>query len=210
MELNERDNDWQKNAPNLAAAGKGSPFMVPAGYFEDLSRGLQTRVLIESMRFENTEEFFVPENYFEQLSDRINDRISLENIRTQSDSDGFTVPDAYFAGLADRINSRLEEQPLQVKKGRVRNLFNSWVGYSAAACIMLITASVIYLNSTSYLLGHELSGIPDQEIINYLQVHSTAYDTPYIIENVNTEGLNQLSSDISEDELEQYINNTTL
>lgn len=208
MELNNRDKDWQKDTPNLAAAGKKIPFTVPSGYFDDLSAKLKARVLIESVRFGNTEEFPLPENYFEQLPGRISERISLENIRAIP-SEGFTVPDDYFSTLTARINSRVEEPPLKQKR-TIRNLFNSWIGYSAAACITLVTASVIYFNSTSYVVGHELSRIPDQEIINYLQVHSTAYDTPYIIENLNTEKLEQVSSDISEDELEQYINNITL
>ena len=66
----------------------------------------------------------------------------------------------------------------------------------------MLIGSVIYFNSSYYSFNKQLSGVPDQEIINYLQLHSTVSDNQFIIENLNP--------DVSAEEIEQYINNTTL
>ena len=50
----------------------------------------------------------------------------------------------------------------------------------------------------------------DQDIINYLQFHSTVNDNQYLIEHITEDGLQQVSADVSEEDIEQYINSTTL
>jgi hypothetical protein len=208
MELNDRDIDLQKDAPTLAAIGNAIPFTVPPGYFEDLSNNLRSRVLIESMRFNDKSGFNVPYNYFEELPARIEAGVSVENIRSLAPSEGFTLPEGYFSGLSERINLRLEES--SNRRTSVRRLFTSWVGYAAAACITVMIATGIYFNSGTYNFNKQLSEVPDQEIINYLQAHSTAGDTPFIIETLNPDELGEVTPDVSAEELELYINTTTL
>ncbi|MEJ7694652.1 hypothetical protein [Daejeonella sp.] len=208
MELNDRDIDWQKDAPTLAAIGKAIPFTVPAGYFEDLSGNLNSRLLIESMRVDDKDGFRVPHNYFENLSSRIEESVAVGNLKALAPSEGFTLPEGYFAGLTERINTRIEESAK--RKTPVGRLLTSWVSYAAAACITVMIATGIYFNSDSQNFNEQLSEVPDEEIINYLQAHSTAGDTPFIIETLNPDGLDQVTPDVSADELEQYINSTTL
>ncbi|MHB1178021.1 MAG: hypothetical protein ACYCZO_06780 [Daejeonella sp.] len=200
--------EWLKDAPTLAAIGKRIPFTVPSGYFENLSDTLRSMALMESLRFENEEEFTVPDGYFENLSLRIENRVSLESIRTIVPSSGFEVPDDYFSNLTARINSRLEKS--SKVNTPVRKLFSSWISYAAAACVTVLIGTGLYFNSSNYQFGQRLSEVSDQEIINYLQVHSTAGDSPFIIENLNPDEFEQISSDVSSEELEQYINSTTL
>jgi hypothetical protein len=147
-------------------------------------------------------------NYFEELPERIQNRIALESLNTPVLIDGFTVPEDYFSTLSGRINSRLDQKK-PVNK-RVRTLFSSWMSYAAAACITLLIGSVIYFNSSYYSFNKQLSSVPDQEIINYLQMHSTINDNQFIMENISAEGLQQITTDVSSEEIEQYINNTTL
>ncbi len=208
MELNERDIDLQKEAPTLSAIGRAIPFTVPAGYFEELPVIVNSRVYIETVYLNGTGGFSVPEKYFEELPSRIESSIAFENIKAAVPAEGFTLPDAYFEGLSARINQRLE-LPSE-SKTPVRRILTSWVGYAAAACITAMIAAGIYFNTDSYNFNKQLSELSEQEIINYLQVHSTAGDTPFIIENLNPDELNQVSSDVSADDLEQYINSTTL
>ncbi len=208
MELNERDIDWQKEAPTLAAIGNAIPFTVPSGYFEDLSTKLKSRVLIESMLVNDQDGFKVPHNYFEDLTSSIENNVSVENIRALAPSEGFALPEGYFAGLSERINLRLEESAK--RKTPVRSLFTSWVSYAAAACITAMIATGIYFNSNTYNFNEKLAEVPDQEIINYLQAYSTAGDTPFIIENLNPDELEHVTPDVSAEELEQYIKSTTL
>lgn len=209
MELNDRDIDWQKDAPTLAAVGKAIPFTVPSGYFEELSENLNYMVRIESLRAGGPDGFIIPENYFEELASRIEDRVSVENIKALAPSEGFTLPEGYFAGLSERINTRVKESSTQ-QNTPVRRLFTSRAGYAAAACITVMIATGIYFNSDTHNFNEQLSEVPDEEIINYLQAHSTAGDTPFIIENLNPEELEQVNPEVSADELELYINTTTL
>ena len=208
MELNDTDMDGLKETPTLAAMSREIPFTVPLGYFDALSDHLKARVITESVRFVKEEEFKVPGNYFKQLPARIETRIALENIRASVSGDGLIVPAGYFSNLAERISSRLYQDKSESKP--VRKLYSSWISYAAAACISIAIGSSIYFNSTFNSFGKQLSKIPDQEIINYLQIHSTTGDTPFIIENLNPDDLYQITTDVSSEELEQYINNTTL
>ena len=208
MELNEQDKDWQKDAPTLAAIGNTIPFIVPSEYFEELSNKLKSRVFIESICFNNKDGFNVPPDYFEDLTSRIENRVSVENIRALAPSEGFALPEGYFADLSNRINLRLEEST--TRESPVRKLFTSWVSYAAAACITAMIATGIYFNSNTYNFNEKLSEVPDQEIMNYLQVYSTAGDTPFIIETLNPDELEHVTPDVTAEELELYINSTTL
>jgi hypothetical protein len=201
MKLNDLDREWEKEAPTLAAMGRINPFSVPSDYFESLSNNLTSRALIESARFENEQEFSIPKGYFEQLEKQINEKIIIDNINEIAPYSGFSIPNDYFVNLGQSIERKIEQQRV-VKK---RNIFKSWISYSAAACISMIIGSVVYLNIKSDNITSDLSNIPDQEIINYLQIHSTVNDNQYIIENLSDEGLQQVSNEISSQELEQYI-----
>lgn len=206
MKLKDSDIEWEKDAPTLAAIKRVNPFIVPSGYFESLTDVINSRILIELARFESAEKFNIPSDYFQKLPTQIEERIVLETIQSLVPSTGFTVPEAYFTDLSDRIQTKLTQQRPERKK----NIFKSWFSYSAAACITLVVGTAVYFNSTGYTISKDLSEIPDQEIINYLQIHSTLTDNQFIIENLSEDGLQQVSSDVSSQEIEQYINNTTL
>ena len=206
MKLQDSDRKWEKDAATLAAIKRVNPFVVPSGYFESLNDTINSRIRIESARFEAAEEFNIPTDYFQKLPSQIEERIAIETIQSLVPSTGFTIPEAYFSELSERIQTKLAEQKPESKK----NIFKSWISYSAAACITLVLGTAVYFNTTGYTVSRDLSEIPDQEIINYLQIHSTVNDNQYIIENLSEDGLQQVSSDVSLNEIEQYINNTTL
>ena len=198
MELRDSDKEWQKDAPMLASISRSTPFSVPDGYFDTLSEQLNARVLIESERLKTQNNFRVPENYFNELAHRIQNRISMESALGKEKEQGFLIPDSNLKTLHDPTLSRVGRKKLY------------WIGYATAACITMIIGSVIYFNSNQYTINRKLSDIPDQEIINYLQMHTTVSDNQFIIEHLNTEELQQMDNDISAQELELYINNTTL
>jgi hypothetical protein len=181
MKLEDSDMELEKDAPTLAAIKRVNPFVVPSGYFESLTDELNSRILIESARFESAEQFNIPADYFQNLSSRIEKRIAIEAIQSLVPSPGFSVPEAYFSELSERIQTKLAKQ----RPERKNNIFKSWISYSAAACITLVLGTALYFNSTGYTIGRDLSEVPDQEIINYLQIHSTINDNQFIIENLS-------------------------
>jgi hypothetical protein len=186
--------------------GRENPFALPSDYFESLSNNLTSKALIEAARFENEEEFSIPKGYFEQLEKQIKAKLAIENINELDPYSGFSIPDDYFSNLSQTIEEKIGQQAVVRKK----SIFKSWISYSAAACITMVIGSVVYLNMKSDNISSDLSNIPDQEIINYLQIHSTVNDNQYIIENLSDEGLQQVSNDVSSQEIEQYIKNNSL
>jgi hypothetical protein len=207
MKTENSDKDWLKEAPTLAKISRENPFSVPSAYFESLNENLNILAKLESVRFENEDEYNLPENYFNQLAGRIEDRITIDTIQNLAPADGFKVPDSYFSSLTERINSRIEEKKAPAK---LKNMFPSWIRYSAAASVVFVIGIFFYFNSSSYVFNQQLSKVPDQDIINYLQFHTTVNDNQYLIEHVTEDGLQQVSTDVSEEDIEQYINSTTL
>jgi hypothetical protein len=207
METMNSDKDWLKEAPSLAVISKKNPFSVPPAYFESLNENLNTLAKLENARFENEEEFKLPENYFNQLAGRIEDRLAIDTIQNLAPSEGFKVTDVYFTSLAKRMNFKIEEKKATAT---LKNMFPSWIRYSAAASVVFVIGIFFYFNSSSYIFNQQLSKVPDQDIINYLQFHSTVNDTQFLIDNITEDGLQQVSNDVSEEDIEQYINNTTL
>lgn len=208
MEMHDGDINWKDEAPCLMAVRSGTPYGVPEGYFDQSQLHIRTSVVVESFRFENEKEFPVPSSYFNELSDQINSLVSLEKLKDDSGNAGFQVPAGYFEGLDKKVASSIKEPalPRRTSKG----LLPVWLKMAAAACTTVILGSVIYFNSDYYSLNRELAKIPDQEIINYLQVHSTMSDTPFIIEQLSAEQLQDVNSEISNEDLELYLDNTTL
>ena len=207
MKTENSDKDWLKEAPTLAKISRENPFTVPSAYFESLNENLNTLAKLENVRFENEDEFDLPENYFNQLTEKIEDRIAIETIQNLAPADGFKVPDAYFSSLTERINSRIEEKKALAK---VKEMFPPWMRYSAAASVVFVIGIFFYFNSSSYVFNQQLSKVPDQDIINYLQFHTTVNDNQYLIEHITEDGLQQVSTEVSEEDIEQYINSTTL
>jgi hypothetical protein len=207
MKTKNSNTDWLKEAPSLAKISKENPFSVPSTYFETLNENLNSLVILESVRFENEEEFKLPENYFNQLAGKIEDRKAIVAIQNLTPSEGFKVPDAYFTSLSERINLKIEEKKSPAK---LKNMFQSWIRYSAAASLVFVIGISLYFNSSSYVFKQQLSKVPDQDIINYLQFNSTVNDNQFLIDNITEGGLEEVSNDVSEEDIEAYINSTLL
>lgn len=204
MDLN--TDNWQKEAPTLAAMQRKNPFIVPAGYFEELSERLISRFRISYLNT-NTE-FGVPEGYFDQLEDHVNAKVFIENIRKQGGASGFTTPLNYFENLQARIAYKIADQQ---EPKKIRKLIPAWMNYAAAACLTFVVGSVIVFSLQHNTDTKEISSIPEQEIINYLQMHTDVGDNPVIIENLGkTADLSQINNEISAEELEYYLNNNNL
>lgn len=206
MKKDDSNLDWEKDAPTLAAMQRVNAFSVPEGYFESLSQNIQTNITLESHRFENEEEFTIPQGYFENLEQEIETKIILEGIKETNPTLKHSLPNNYFSNLSSKIESKIQEHD----KSKKKNVILSWVRYSAAACLAMAVGSIIYINTQKEAIIEELSQVSDQEIINYLHIHSTVSDQQIIIENLSEDGLQQVSNDVSAQEIEQYINNNTL
>ncbi|MFD2161083.1 hypothetical protein ACFSJU_01670 [Paradesertivirga mongoliensis] len=206
MDLNEMNGNWQDEAPTLASMEKANPFTVPESYFAEMEEHLRRRVGITA--FDNSENLFtVPAGYFEELEDNITSAVKLESIKNDHGAI-FTLPERYFDSLEERIKSRIQPEITESEKPRIRGIFSTWPAYAAAACITAIISFGLYFNlrSNNNTIETEIAALPTDEIIDYLQLYSDAGDAAVILENIEDESaLSQISSDISEQEIEQYL-----
>ncbi|NEU07766.1 hypothetical protein GZH53_05535 [Flavihumibacter sp. R14] len=205
MDLENTGNDWMEEAPLLSATDKKNPFTVPENYFSNLENDIRSRCVIEDSRFSNEEEFPVPADYFESLIQQTESRIAEEVIRGYAPSSGFTVPEGYFTTLQQNILAGTTV-PAKPAEALIRPIRTNWIRYAAAACVTVVLGSVLIFNNQKDTFEAGISHIPDQEIINYLQIHSDIGDTPMILESLGQNvNLTDLSGDISDAELEEYI-----
>jgi len=208
MDLENIGKEGMEEAPLLSAMDKKNPFSVPDEYFSNLKDHITSRCLIEDARFNNEEEFSVPAGYFESLIDQTESRISEQAIRDLAPTSGFIIPEGYFNTLPQRIlaSAAGASKPAEAI---VKPIRSNWLKYAAAACLTAILGSVLIFSNREDSFESGLSRIPDQEIINYLQIHSDVGDTPMILESLGQNvNLTDISSDISDDELEEYISTT--
>ncbi|NOW96970.1 hypothetical protein [Mucilaginibacter sp. SG564] len=97
--------EWLDDYESLKRIDARNPFVVPAGYFDELAQHITSRIRLEELKSSSTG-FSVPENYFDQLSSNIQSRIRVEDAVNTQDS-GFTVPENYFNELGSNIQSRI-------------------------------------------------------------------------------------------------------
>ena len=208
MDLENTGKEWMEEAPLLSAMNKTNPFNVPDDYFSSLGSIIQSRCLIEDARFNNVEEFTVPAGYFDSLIQQTESRVAEQTIRELAPTAGFSVPEEYFSNLQHRILASATGA-FKPAQALIKPIRSNWLRYAAAACVTAALGSVLIFGNRENSFESSLSSIPDQEIINYLQMHSDVGDTPMILENLGQNvNLTDISSDISDAELEDYISTT--
>jgi hypothetical protein len=97
--------EWLDDFESLKQVGTSNPFIVPAGYFDELAQHITSRIRLEGLKT-SSEGFTIPENYFEQLSSNIQSRVNIL-AALNTDETGFTTPENFFDGQASQIQSRI-------------------------------------------------------------------------------------------------------
>ncbi|HEY1005803.1 MAG TPA: hypothetical protein VGD92_01440 [Sphingobacteriaceae bacterium] len=206
MDLNKNRQDWEDEAPELAKIPAGNPFNVPKDYFTELEGAIHARLTIESLDLDRDAGFRIAEDYFDQLPEKIEAALAVEELKTEMQTEGFTVPAGYFEGLEDRINRKVHA-PAPV----VRKLFPDWMRYAAAASVTIMVAFGLYLNGSRNTISAKLSAVPEQEIVNYLQLYADQMDSQVIVENLEpNSAFSGLSDEVSSQELQYYLEDTSL
>jgi hypothetical protein len=201
-------NDHFEEIPGLKAvlsAGREMPFAIPVGYFDELEERLNDRARLEQRLSASSGDFPVAEGYFEELPSRIESVLFLENLKKQAGDEGFSIPGDYFDTLAGRINNKIQETPVREEARIIR--LTPLIRYAAAACIVALTAVTLLLNFRAKTMDQQLAEIPDQEIIQYLQVNSAPGDMVDIRESAG--GIADIAvAGPSDKAIEEYLENT--
>lgn len=182
-------------------------FTVPENYFEEMQASLQSRIRVEEA-LQQPEGFIVPENYFENLQQQITSRVAVDEILS-GQPEGFTVPENYFDGLQQAIMAKAA-QPQAPRRGIVHRMFTSGAfKYAAAACVTLAIGGTLFfrqlespmaVHNRSYI-HKALSDVPDEDIIDYLQMHMDAADTRGVMDEADQINTN----DVNAEDLKNYL-----
>lgn len=190
-----------------AISSTATGFTVPDNYFEEMQVSLQSRINIEQA-LHHTEGFIIPDGYFEDQQQQITSRIAVEEM-LNGQHEGFTVPEHYFDNLQNAIINKTVKQGIQ-RRGIVRRMITSGAfKYAAAACFVMAVGGTLFFeqfespvakHNRSYI-HKALSTVPDEDIIDYLQLHMDAADTRGLVEGadqINTNGA-------SAEDLKEYL-----
>jgi hypothetical protein len=203
--------EWLDDYMSIKQVNPNNPFTVPAGYFDELHQKTMSRAALDELSA-NGEGFTLPANYFEDMQAKLQSRINIE-AALESTTGGFTLPANYFDDLQNAITAKIA-RPAEVSvkrpRGIVRQMLTSGVfKYAVAACFTLaVGVTLLFRQEESPLAIHNrsyihkaLSNVPDEDIINYLQIHMDAADTRGVMEEageINT-------GDVNAEDLKNYL-----
>ncbi|GEP95628.1 hypothetical protein [Chitinophaga cymbidii] len=162
-------NEIREVAPGLGTLGSSPDFSVPGGYFEEFPGKLMARIhameASEAVTAELAEvspllaaaprqsPFSVPDNYFESLTREVSDR--------------------KFEGTPGRV----------VKMSRRLRLYKKCLVAAAIAGAVSVGAVLLSKQFSTNSLDKQIAQLSDQEIIDYLQFRTDAFDTESIFAN---------------------------
>lgn len=189
------------------------------------------------MNLPATAPFTVPEGYFNNLPHQVMQGIkaaeaagmpvqeelaALSPLLAGIPRQPRQAPQGYFAALPNQVMAAIAAQ--EKAPAKVISITASrrrYMPWAAAACIagcLAIGALFLFrggaVRSTNSL-DAQLAAIPDQEIVDYLQMHSDAFDNDAIFTNVSSEDvveeLPKISTDLSSlpaEAIQKYLENT--
>lgn len=201
-------NELKAISPAVAEISAVVPYDLPAGYFNNLSEVIMTRIIAGGLE-ENTvvtvagksTPFTVPENYFEQLSDSILSRVKQSAEETPADelqqlspllasiskTNVYTVQDGYFNSVHSEITGSLRPQAKIVSLAGRKQLYK--LAVAASLLVAVITGAYLIMSK------------PATEMDQYVKLGLQQYGTGEKIDK----GLQS----ISESDLVSYLQATS-
>lgn len=170
---------------------KENQFAIPANYFDNLyMQTIAQKNLIDLKS--NNQDFNVADDYFENSKNQILSKIILgEALEKSSIKEDFKIPADYFSTLSNSILDKTTKKP----QASIRKM--NFFKYAAAVLILISSSLILFNYENQNSVNHKLSIIPEDEIVDYLRLHSDAGDVNLIIENIDDVGL--IEAQISEE-----------
>ncbi|NCI47581.1 hypothetical protein [Sediminibacterium soli] len=211
--------ELQEASPVLAKEQPGHPYLVPAGYFEQLAeklaQGIPSGPVLPAITREG---FGVPEGYFEGFAGSVLARIRAGNAASEPlaelaeiapllhaipRQEVYTVPAGYFETLSFSAPAPQTGKLVGLRKTR------KWMQYAAAAIIasVLVTSAFLFTESPYRKYGRmnvpeELQKMSENDLATYL------YNPEKISVVSSKETIGELRENIhgmSDEELTRYL-----
>ncbi|ANI90314.1 hypothetical protein A9P82_14040 [Arachidicoccus ginsenosidimutans] len=206
-------------------------FNVPKDYFSGFSTKLLSALRLKSLDRNN--HYSLPDNYFSTFPDKILNKIKtasedaedLSFLDSLPKGNVYTVPDGYFDNLTVDIPSKTIMEEAGAKVIQLRPRRNVWRMAVAAAVISgVVLSGGLFLENrgvpsekqhrsyasvidNSANIQEDLSNISTNEIANYLNTPDPS-DNDTIIEGAGVQEAKKAMSEMSNDEMENYLDKT--
>jgi hypothetical protein len=230
---NEILTEIQEIAPVLGKSGPSrNPYTLPVGFFENFPEILMLRIRMDSAKgleigkkiteisspqeiieisplladLQHKTTYQVPQGYFESFNTMISDSGILYE-------DASLTPE--FAPVVQITSGKIANIYPEIKVSEENKVFNfsRVLKYSVAACIFALLGLTLFNMNHSSVTDpiNGLTTISDQDMANYLDAGDIHW-TPGISSNSETASvefsdndIHELFSNVSDDELEQYV-----
>jgi len=150
--------------------------------------------------------FKISKNYFESLEDAVVTKLSEESFIKET---GFEVPNNYFEDIEDSIFSKISSEEKTVKVISLRSRIASFSSIAAAACILLFIG-LQFFNSSE---ANTFENLAFTDVENWAEnniVFIDNYDLNQVFESSDFDDNEFLSSEISEESIENYLTNVDI
>ncbi len=197
-EAKDANEELELLSPALNRINKTNPFTVPAGYFSELPENIVSGV--QAVAFVNEE--------LENLAPWMT-ALKHENV--------YTVPQGYFDTLAGNILAKTKQQPARVISF---DFTKKIIRYAAAAVVVgviAIGAWIAYKPGNTIdvakigpgmdtTISPKLKPFTDEDIQNFVDNNGASLaDVTVTTGDITTDDTKVLFADISDDELQQYL-----
>lgn len=209
-------------SPAVAGIGSGFTYHVPDGYFDGLAAAILNRIKTEGLSAKDELQtlspllgglskkspYQVPEGYFE-MSPVL---MQLKNKKT------YAVPDGYFDNLAANVLNKVQDRkPAKVVSMNTGRRFMRYAAAAVVAGVMAVAGWFYFANTSTGVTGNgvaqvdglsEDTKISDEEIAKYLEAETLPVVTAATFpenEEMTASDIKEMLSDVSDDELQQYI-----
>ncbi|WP_207495026.1 hypothetical protein [Aridibaculum aurantiacum] len=191
----------EKAAFNFEAITK-DPYSAPAGYFDGLADNILAKVKQQAIATNEVDE---------ELMAIAPALVGLNKKQV------YSAPAAYFDKLDVQVDKTPKVQAKVVKMYSVKRVMQ----YLAAAVVIAIMAISAYIfldkpeatgtasNATNTIgnISAALDALTDEEIVEYLQAHSTTLNTNYssYLLPIDEMDLNEVIKELSDEDLQQFL-----
>lgn len=194
--------ELEEIVPGLQLPPTPPPYTVPAGYFAQLPEEVMQRIR-------------------QQEADPVQEELAeLSPLLASAPRQlPLSTPEGYFNDLSQKIMagiSQAEQAPARIVPLRSQKRYRTWA--IAASLLVLVALSTMFLlrrNTGAGSVETQLAGLSDQEIIEYLQAHSDAFDNEAILSNVSSvevaDELPKMSTNLNDlpaEAIQKYLENS--
>ncbi|MCW3462910.1 hypothetical protein [Chitinophaga nivalis] len=207
-----------------------TPYTAPVGYFEHFPETVITQIRSQESPASalppvTPQLFTTPAGYFDALPATVLQRVrTLEAtpaaeltelspfLATLSRQTPFSIPEGYFETLPVPLHAASPTLRVHHRKR------NGWIKWAAAACLSIFagTSTLLFLeHEHTNSIEKQLETVSDQEIVNYLQTHTDAFDNEAIFTTIANTGIAPLLShplheDVPLEAIETYLQQSDL